>query len=67
MDPAKRKAHVAALSQPAVAGIAVDLQDAPEAIEMDDWPLGFAVWGVDIGHARRIGSCPWPVIGGIGP
>lgn len=40
---AKRKAHVAPLCQPAVAGIAIDLQNALEAVEMDDWPLGFAV------------------------
>jgi hypothetical protein len=40
MRPAERKPDVAALGQLAVAGIAVDLQDALEAIEMGDRPLG---------------------------
>ncbi len=67
MHPAECKLHVAALSQPAVAGIAIDLQDALEAVEMGDRPLGLAVRGVDIDRTRRIGSAPWPVISGIGP
>jgi hypothetical protein len=40
---AERELHVAALGQSAVAGIAIHLQDALEAVEMGDRPLGFAV------------------------
>ncbi len=39
MRPAERKPDVAALGQLAVAGIAVDLQDALEAVEMGDQTL----------------------------
>src|SRR6185437_12687179 len=51
----------------AVAGIAVDLQDPLEAVEMGDRPLGLAVRCIDIDDARRIGAAPWPVVSGIGP
>ena len=67
MRPAERKLDVAALGELAVAGIAIDLQDALEAVEMGDRPLGFAVGCIDIGDARRIDAAPWPVVGGIGP
>ena len=67
MRPAERKPDVAALGQLAVAGIAVDLQDALEAIEMGDRPLGFAIGRVDIGNARWIRAAPRPIIGSIGP
>ena len=67
MRPAERQPGVAALGQLAVAGIAVDLQDALEAIEMGDRPLGFAIGRVDIGNARWIRAAPRPIIGSIGP
>lgn len=50
----------------AIAGIAVDLQDPLEACEMGDRSIGFAIGGIDIGDARRIGAAPWPVVRGIG-
>ena len=40
--PAERKIDVAALGELAVAGMAVDLQDPLEAVEMGDRPLGLA-------------------------
>jgi hypothetical protein len=67
MRPAECKLDVATLGQLAVAGIAIDLQDSLEALEMGDRVLGFAVGRVDISHARWIGSAPWPVVGHIGP
>jgi hypothetical protein len=66
MRPAERKLDVAALGELAVAGIAVDLQDPLEAVEMGDRPLGLAVGCIDIDDARRIGATPWPVVSGIG-
>src|ERR1700682_2267989 len=65
--PAERKADVATICQLAVAGIAIDLQDALEAVQMDDRPLRFAIGCVDIGHARWIQPAPWPVVSCIGP
>jgi hypothetical protein len=67
MRPAECKLDVATLGQLAVAGIAIDLQDSLEALEMGDRALGFAVGRVDIGDAGWIGSAPRPVIGHIGP
>jgi hypothetical protein len=66
MRPAERKPDVAALGELAVAGIAVDLQDSLEAVEMSKRPLGLAVGCIDIDDARRIGAAPWLVVGGIG-
>jgi hypothetical protein len=34
---------------------------------MGDRSVGFAIGGIDIGDARRIGAAPWPIILRIGP
>jgi len=34
---------------------------------MDNRPLGFAVRCINVDDAGRIGTAPWPVIGGISP
>ena len=64
MRPAERKSDVATIGQLAVTGIAVDLQDTLEALEVSDGPLGFAIGRVDIGNARWIRPTPGTVIGG---
>src|SRR5258707_3160802 len=64
--PAEGKPHVALLGQYLVAAVAVDLQDALEAAEVRDRPLGLAVGRIDIGDTRWIGAAPWPVVPGIG-
>src|SRR6185437_13293679 len=46
---------------------AVDLQDTREALEMADRTFRRAVGCINIGNTGRIGSAPWPVVGGIGP
>ena len=56
--PAEGKPHVALLGQHLVAAVAVDLQDAVEAGEMRDRPLGLAIRRVDVGDARRIACRP---------
>jgi hypothetical protein len=43
MGPAEGKLHLAALSQHPVGAIAINLQDAFEAGQMVDWPLGLAI------------------------
>ena len=67
MAPAEGKLDGIALGQCPVSGIAIDLQDAGEAVEMAEWPLGLAVGRIDIGHTGRITATPRPVITGIGP
>ena len=67
MRPAESKLHIAALGELAIAGIAVDLQDALEAGEMGDRPLGLAIGRIDIGDAGRVGAAPGPIVSGIGP
>src|SRR3954453_13910431 len=67
MRPAERKPDVAALGQLTVAGIAVDLQNSLEALEVGDGPLGLAIGRIDIGNDRWIQPAPGAVIGGIGP
>ena len=53
MRPAERQPDVATLGELAVTGIAIDLQDALEALQMGHRPLGFAIGRVDIGDAWR--------------
>src|SRR3984893_4620832 len=67
MRPAERKPDVAAIGQLTVAGIAIDLQNSLEALEVGDRPLSFAIGRVDIGNARWIRPTPGTVVGGIGP
>ena len=66
MRPAECKVNVATLGELAIAGIAIDLQNPLEACEMGDRSVGFAIRGIDIGNARRIGAAPWPIIRRIG-
>jgi hypothetical protein len=66
VQPAKCKLNVATLGQLAIAGVAIDLQDPLDAYQMSDWSVGFAIGGIDIGDARRIGAAPWPVVRRIG-
>lgn len=67
MGPAEGELHIAALSQHAVAGITIDLQDALEAGEVRDRPIGLAIGRVDIGHAGRIVAAPGAIITGVRP
>ena len=67
MAPAEGKLDGIALGQDAVSGIAVDLQDAGEAIEVAERPLGLAVGRIDIGDTGRIAAAPGPVVAGVGP
>ena len=67
MRPAEREAHVALFGEGAVAGVAVDLENALEAGEMRDRLRRFAVGRVDIGDRRRVRSAPGPVVSRTGP
>ena len=67
MGPAKGKLDGTTLSEDSVAAIAVNLQNALEAGEMADWPLGLAIGRIDVNDARRIGAAPRPIIARIGP
>lgn len=67
MAPAEGELNIIALGQCPVSGIAIDLQDAGEAVEMGPRPLGFTVGGIDIGDTGRIAPAPGPVITSIGP
>ena len=63
MRPAERKPDVTAVGQLTVTGIAIDLQNSLEALEVGDRPLGFAIGRIDIGNARWIRPAPGAVIG----
>jgi hypothetical protein len=65
MRPAEGKPDVTAIGQLTGAGKAIDLQNALEALEVGDRPLGFAVGCVDIGNTRWVGPTPGTVIGSI--
>ena len=67
MRPAEGKLYVTALGEHPVTAIAVDLQDALEAGEMADRPLGLAIGRIDIDDRRRVGAAPWPIIPRVGP
>ena len=67
MRPAEREAHVALFGEDAVAGVAVDLENALEAGEMRDRLRRFAVGRIDIGDRRRVRSAPGPVVSRTGP
>ena len=64
---AKREAHVAPFGERAIAGIAVDLENALEAGEVGDRLRRLAVGRIDIGDCRRVRSAPGPVVSRIGP
>jgi len=67
MAPAERQFDPAGFLERAIAGIAVDLQDAPEALEMGGRALGLAVRRVDIGDCRRRRSAPRPIVARVCP
>src|SRR5580692_9550173 len=67
MRPAECELDIASRGELWITGITVDLQNALEPCEMCNRSIGFAVGSIDIGDARRIGSAPWPIVGGIGP
>lgn len=67
VGPAEGEFYVTALGEYTVATIAVDLQDALEASEMGNWPLGLAIGRIHIGDAWRVGAAPWPIIPCVGP
>ena len=66
MAPAEGQLHRVVPGQHLVAAVAVDLQDAGEAVEVSDRLLGLAVGGVDVGHAERIAAAPRTIVAGIG-
>lgn len=66
MRSPERQLHRVASGQCLVAAIAIDLQDAGEAVEMGDGPLALAIGGIDISDGSRIGAAPGPVVAGIG-
>jgi hypothetical protein len=67
MRPAERQPDVTAIGKFAVAGIAIDLQNPLEALQVGDRPFGLAVGRINIGNARRIRPTPRAIIGSIGP
>jgi hypothetical protein len=52
MRPAERQPDVAAVGEFAVTGIAVDLQDTLEVLQVGDGPLDFAIGRLDKGNPR---------------
>ena len=67
MGPAEGELHVTALSEHPIAAITVNLQDALEAGQITDGPLGLAIRRIDVGDAGRVGATPGSIITGIGP
>jgi hypothetical protein len=67
MAPAKGQFDLAGFGERAIAGIAIDLQHASEALEMGCRTLGLAVRRVDIGDRRRRRSAPRSVVTRVGP
>src|SRR4030095_2961561 len=67
MAPAEGELDLAGLLECAITGIGVNLQDAPEALEMGGWALRLAVRRVDIGDRRRRRSAPRSIIARVGP
>ena len=66
-QPYRRAALAAPAGQPVVTGLAVDLQDAVEAVEEALGIFAAAPGGIEVHHARRIGSAPGAVIAGQRP
>ena len=63
--PTEGERHGAFVGQLAIADIAVDLQDAAEASEMVDRPLGLAIGRVDVDDRWRIGAPPRSIVTGV--
>jgi hypothetical protein len=67
LGPAEGELDVTALSEDPVAAVAVDLENALEAGEVTDRPLGLAIGRVDVDDTRWIGAAPRPIIARIRP
>jgi len=67
MRPAGRQDHAALVSELLEPGIAVDLKDALEGVEMCLRPDRPAVGLVDVEGCRRIGARPAPLVAGVDP
>ena len=67
MRPAESEFDVAALGEDAIAGVAIDLENAFEAGEMGDRPLRLAIGRIEVDDAGRIGAAPRSIVAGIGP
>jgi hypothetical protein len=59
--------HVPTLGEGAIAAVSIHLQNAFEAGQMSDRPLGLAVRRVDVSHAGRIATTPWTILASIDP
>ena len=62
VGPAEGELHVTTLCEDPVAAIAVNLENALEAGEMTNRPLGLAIRRIDVDNARWIGAAPRPII-----
>ena len=67
MRPTKGELDIALLSQRAIAGIAVDLENPLEVGEMRDGLFGLPVGRINVGDRRRVRSAPGPVVSRVGP
>ena len=63
----QRSAGALGIGQRIIGDVAVDLQDAAEAGEMANRVLAAATRRIEIGHGRRVGAAPWPIIARDGP
>jgi hypothetical protein len=68
MGPAEGELDVTTLGEDPIAAVAVNLENALEAGEMANRPLGLAVGRIEVDDARWIGAAaPRPIIARIGP
>ncbi|GGB13769.1 hypothetical protein GCM10011491_46800 [Brucella endophytica] len=62
VGPAEGQRHGVLCRERAISTVAVDLQDADEAVEMGHRSFAFAIWRIDIGDTGRVIALPRPVI-----
>jgi hypothetical protein len=67
MAPAEGEVNLARLGERPIAGIAVDLEDAKETLEMSAWAFSLAIRCIDVGDGRRVRSRPRAIVSRIGP
>src|SRR5579884_1783737 len=67
MAPAEGAVNLTRLGERPITHIAVDLEDATEALEMRGGALGLAIRRIDVGDGRRVRSRPGAIIARIGP
>ena len=67
MAPASRENDVPSLRQRLKAGIAVDMKNAAEPLEMRGLTFGFAVRRVKIDRSRRLRPAPGSLLAGVDP